>query len=51
MNTDTEFKKIYGLIPESLYEDLKKKNKFHSNWDGWLTRAIIKALKDEEEQK
>lgn len=38
-------KKIFGLIPESLYETISKLNLFNNGWDSWLATAIIEKLK------
>jgi len=41
------FKKIFGIIPTSIYEELAKRKKFDNNWDAWLSEAISKALEAE----
>jgi hypothetical protein len=43
-----EFKKIFGLISNSLFEELKKRDKFSNGWDAWLSSAIIDKLNKEE---
>ncbi len=40
-----KFKKIFGLIPNDLFEELKSKNKFEDgNWDSFLANAITDKL-------
>jgi len=39
-----EFKKIYGMIPLSLFDELKAGNKFNTGWDPWLQDAIKEKL-------
>jgi len=43
----TRFKKIHVLIQEDLYNTLKDKNKFNSDWDSWIENLIKKQLKKE----
>lgn len=40
------FKKIFGLIPAELFEELSNKNMFKENWDSFLTSAIRSKLKE-----
>lgn len=42
------FKKIFGVIPNSLYEKILAKNLFNNNWDAWLSKAVSKALEEED---
>ncbi|MEM3063163.1 MAG: hypothetical protein QW303_06450 [Nitrososphaerota archaeon] len=47
--SEFKFRKIFAMIPVSLYEELVKKNKFNSDWDLWLAIAIKKKLEEERE--
>lgn len=43
-----EFSKIKALIPKKLFEELQRKNVFNSNFDNFITQAIIEKLKRDE---
>ncbi len=46
---EQEFRKVYGLIPSSLFFELKRKQKlFPNNWDSWLALAIKEKLDKED---
>lgn len=45
------FKKIFGMIPTSVFDELVKRDKFNNNWDAWLSEAISKALEEERKWK
>ena len=42
-----KLKKIFAIIPEELYYKLVEANKFNSNFDEFVARAIEKALDKE----
>ena len=42
-----KFRKIKALVPEELFELLKTHNKFNNEWDSWISKIIIKTLKEE----
>jgi hypothetical protein len=47
MNDDEiRFKKIFGLIPDELFNELSNRNMFKENWDSFLTSAIRSKLKE-----
>jgi len=41
------FKKIFGVIPVSVFDELKNRDKFNNNWDAWLSSAISEKLERE----
>jgi len=43
-----KLKKIFALIPEELFDELSQRNLFNSNFDAWVTEAIIEKLKRQE---
>ncbi len=45
---EQEFRKVYGLIPSSLFFELKRKQKLSNNWDSWLALAIKEKLDKED---
>ena len=47
MNDDEmRFKKIFGLIPIELFDELSNRNMFKEDWDSFLTSAIRSKIKE-----
>jgi len=44
-------KKIFALIPEELFDEISQRNLFNSNFDAWITEAILAKLEKEREQR
>lgn len=44
---ETKFKKIYALIPEQLWLQLRDVGKFNPSFDSWIAKIISDALRKE----
>jgi len=45
-----KLKKLYCLVPESLFERIKNSGKFNHGFDAWVSKVLDEALRKEEGQ-